>query len=144
WNGRELLWAILWGAFAASPIIGLGLGSSAAVIRETFPGQVRVAHNEYMRLATDTGVLGVLLFATAVIVWLVAALRLSRRGDRAVREFAFPAAATIVAWGVIAITDNAFDYYTDFTQYVGFLVAGAVVMQSCRESAESEAERGDR
>lgn len=143
WNGRELLWAILWGAFSASPILGLGLGSSAAVIRETFPGGIRVAHNEYMRLATDTGVLGMVLFAAAVVVWLIAALRMSRRGDRSVREFAFAAAAAIVAWGVIAITDNAFDYYTDFTQYVGFLMAGAVVMQSTNKAVAGEGAIGD-
>jgi O-antigen ligase len=144
WNGRDLLWAILWGAFMASPIVGLGLGSSSAVIRETFPNQgVRVAHNEYMRLATDTGVLGVVLFATAVVLWLLAAVRLSRRGDRSVREYAFPAAAAILAWALIAITDNAFDYYADFTQYIGFLMAGAVVMQRFNEESPIEAASGD-
>jgi len=144
WNGRELLWAILWAAFMASPLVGLGLGSSSAVIRTTFPNQnVRVAHNEYMRLATDTGLFGVMLFAASVVAWLVAAIRLSGRGDRNVREFAFPAAAAIVAWALIAITDNAFDYYTDFTQYIGFLVAGAVVMHRLQESP-SEADVGDR
>ncbi|MGQ0560341.1 MAG: O-antigen ligase family protein [Gemmatimonadota bacterium] len=140
WQGRQLLWAILWAAFIASPIFGFGLGSSSAVIRETFPNQnVQVAHNEYMRLATDTGVLGVLLFGAALTVWLVAAVRMARNGDRAVREFAFPAAAGIVAWGVISITDNALDYYTNFTQYIGFLAGGAVVMARTRPVAPTEA-----
>jgi O-antigen ligase len=134
WQGRELLWAILWGAFMSSPLIGLGLGSSTAVIRETFPNQsVQVAHNEYMRLATDTGLAGVLLFATALIIWLGGMLRLIRRGDLAVREFAIPAAAGLVAWSLIAITDNAIDYYTNFTQYIGFLVGGAVVMRTYQD-----------
>lgn len=136
WQGRELLWAILWGAFLASPVFGLGLGSSTQVIRETFPNQgVQVAHNEYMRLATDTGLVGCALFAIAVFGWLVASIRWSLRGDKAVREFAFPAVATIIAWGIVAATDNAFDYYTMFTQYVGFLVAGALVLDAEAKAA---------
>lgn len=134
WQGRELLWAILWVAIMASPVIGHGLGSSAVFIRESFPDQrVQVAHNEYLRLATDTGLIGVFLFAAACIGWLVAMLRLSLSGDRTVREFAFPAVAAILAWAVISITDNPLDYYGPFTQYVGFLVAGAVVAHEHRQ-----------
>jgi O-antigen ligase len=36
WSGRQVLWAVLWGAAMASPVIGLGLGSSHVVIREAF------------------------------------------------------------------------------------------------------------
>ncbi|HUP89496.1 MAG TPA: O-antigen ligase family protein, partial [Longimicrobiales bacterium] len=130
WQGRQLLWAIAWAAFMASPLFGLGMGSSAAVIRESFPDQdVKVVHNEYLRLAVDTGLIGVALFAVSIITWLVAAIRLSRNGDNFVRELAFPAVAGIVAWGLISITDNPFDYYAPFTQYVAFLVAGAVAAQ---------------
>jgi O-antigen ligase len=131
WQGRQLIWAILWASFMASPLIGLGLGSSSAVIREAFPSHgVKVAHNEYMRLLTDTGVVGLLLFGAALAVWLIGAIRLSRRGDAAVREFAFAAAAGVVACALIGITDNAIDYYTNFTQYIGFLMGGAVVMRA--------------
>jgi O-antigen ligase len=140
WQGRQLLWAILWGAFMASPLFGNGLGSSTVVIREMFPDQgVKVAHNEYMRMATDTGFIGVGLMAAAVIAWLVAAIRLSLRGDRVVREYAFPAAASIVACAMVAATDNAIDYYSPFTQYIGFLVAGAVVAQMHAEKESGEA-----
>ena len=129
WQGRELLWAILWAAFLGSPIIGLGLGSSAAVIMETFPDQnVKVAHNEYMRMATDTGIIGVLLMMFALGAWLFGLARMSRRGNAMVREYAFPALAVLVSWLLIAATDNAIDYYNNFSQYLGFLVAGAVVM----------------
>lgn len=138
WQGRELLWAILWGAFMSSPIFGLGLGSSTAVIVETFPDQgVRVAHNEYMRLLTDTGVLGLLFFAFAMGSWLIGAARMSRRGDSSVREFAYPAVAVVVSWILIALTDNAIDYYNNFSQYLGFLMGGAVVLFQ-----EQQRERG--
>ena len=112
----------------SSPIVGLGLGSSTAVIVETFPNQsVRVAHNEYLRMATDSGVLGVGLMLAAFGAWLVALIRMSRLGNDGVREFTFPAIAVLLSWLLIAATDNAIDYYNNFSQYLGFLVAGAVV-----------------
>jgi O-antigen ligase len=140
WQGRQLLWAILWGSFAAAPLLGHGLGSSTAVIREMFPDQgVRVAHNEYLRIATDAGTIGVILLGAAVITWLTASVRLSLQGDRTVREYAFPAAASLVACAIVAATDNAIDYYSPMTQYIGFLVAGAVVAQMHRDEENREA-----
>lgn len=140
WQGRQVLWAILWASFTAAPIIGHGLGSSAAVIREAFPNHsVLVAHNEYLRLATDTGILGVVLFGAAVTGWLIAAIRLGARGGRTVQEYAFPAVAGIAMWAIIAATDNPIDYYTLFTQYIGFLVAGAVVAQTHADQAAESA-----
>lgn len=138
WHGRQVLWAILWASFMAAPILGHGLGSSAVVIREAFPNQsILVAHNEYLRLGTDTGILGVALFGVAITSWLIAAVRLGARGDRTVQEYAFPAVAGIAMWAVIAATDNPIDYYTLFTQYIGFLVAGAFVAQT---HADADAE----
>jgi hypothetical protein len=46
----------------------------------------------------------------------------------------------IAAWAVVAATDNPFDYYGPFTQYVAFLVAGAVVAGREREPAAAAAE----
>lgn len=133
WQGRQLLWAIAWLGFMASPLIGLGMGSSAALIRESFPNQnVKVVHNEYLRLACDTGLIGVALFASAVVVWLVMSLRAAADEDSFVQEIAFAAVAGIVAWGIIAITDNAFDYYAPFTQYVAFLVGATVAAREAR------------
>jgi O-antigen ligase len=108
---------------------GLGLGSSSAVIRENFPAHdVGVAHNEYLRVATDTGLIGSLLYFIAILSWIGAVARGAWRQDEArVREFALPALGTIAAWMFIAFTDNPFDYYGYFTQYVGFLCAGTLV-----------------
>jgi O-antigen ligase len=140
WQGRQYIWAILWGAFMASPLFGLGLGASAVVLIDTFGSRgIRVAHNEYLRLATDTGVIGLALFMIAMSVWVVAAIRLSRRKDPLCREYSFAALATIVAWLVIALTDNAIDYYNNFAQYLGFLLAGAVIADANPPSSDPAA-----
>ena len=100
------------------------------VIREHFPGEAAaVAHNEYLRLGADTGVVGVALFALAMIAWLITALRSTRMPVRDGAEYAMAAAAGIVAWGVIAITDNPFDSYMYFTQYIGFLAGAMMALQ---------------
>ncbi len=131
WQGRRVIWAILWGAFLTSPVWGLGLGSAATLLRSYFGERgVSVPHNEYIRLATDTGFIGLVLFVTAIGIWLVAAIRMSRHQQGYVREYAIAAAGLAAAWLVVAITDNAIDYYNNFSQYLGFLLAGAVVAQA--------------
>jgi len=127
WQGREVLWPILYNAYRGDPNTGLGLGSSGIVVRENFPSiAAQVAHNEYLRLAVDTGRIGIALFFAAMMSWLVWMIKLGWRAPPLVREFALPAVGTIIAWAFISITDNSFDYYAQFTQYVGFLCGGAI------------------
>ena len=131
WQGRTNLWPIVWSGFMASPVIGLGLGSSGVVIQQHFPADAAaVAHNEYLRLAADTGVVGVSLFAIALVAWLVGMLRAGLRRETKIAEYAVPAVAGLIGWAIIAVTDNPIDYYMFFTQYIGFLVGGTVAMQS--------------
>ncbi len=129
WQGRELFWGVLVAAWSANPLFGLGLGSSSGILKGLFTRDMgTVAHNEYIRLGTDTGFLGIGLFFMAMLGWLSAIVRLREGADPRVQEVALPALAVILAWAVISVTDNAFDYYAPFTQYAGFLVAAAVVM----------------
>ena len=131
WQGRTNLWPIVWSGFMASPIVGLGLGSSGVIIQQYFPAEAAgVAHNEYLRLAADTGVVGVGLFAIALLAWLIGTLRATLQRNTKVAEYAVPAVAGLVGWAVVAATDNPIDYYMFYTQYVGFLVGATVVMQS--------------
>lgn len=126
-QGREIFWALVLKSFVAHPWIGEGLGSSTALILRNFPPSWGgVVHNEYLRLLSELGVVGVALFAIAVFKWWGAVVRAARRADPLVREFALPAFAGLVAWATISLTDNTFDYYAPFTQYVAFLCAGAL------------------
>src|SRR5690606_9384283 len=131
WQGRQIIWPVLFRMFLASPIVGNGLGASTVFLIETFQGAMGgVIHNEYLRLLIDTGIVGATLFAIAVLSWLMGVLGAGRNDDPLAREFAMPAFAAIVAWVFIAATDNAFDYYAPFTQYIGFLCAGALAAAS--------------
>ncbi|MGH7506735.1 MAG: O-antigen ligase family protein, partial [Longimicrobiales bacterium] len=138
WQGRELLWPVILGAMLSSPFTGLGLGSTGTILRANFPEEMGlVVHNEYLRLAAETGIVGAVLFLIAIMTWLSGVVRVGRLHDRAVREFALPAIGGILAWAVIAITDNAFDYYAQFTQYIAFFCAAAL---AAARSAGAEGE----
>ena len=128
WQGRDALWPIVYGSFAGDRWTGLGLGSSIVVLKQYFNATVgHLPHNEYLRLSSETGLIGVGLYFTAIMSWLVGAWRAGWGAGARAREFALPAVAVIVGWAIVALTDNPFDYYAAFTQYVGFLVAGALV-----------------
>jgi O-antigen ligase len=127
WQGREIFWPVVLAAFAQHPLFGLGLGSSGAVLAGHFPAEWGTAvHNEYLRLAADLGTVGLLLVAIITVVWVREVARAARQPDPLIREFALPAVAAIVAWVVVSITDNPLDYYSPFTQYIGFFVAGSL------------------
>ena len=129
WQGRELFWGVLVASWMASPLFGLGLGSSSGILKGLFTqAEGQVAHNEYIRLGTDTGFAGIGLFLVAAGVWIRTALRSAMTGTKESLEYALPAFAVMLAWGVISITDNAFDYYAPFTQFAGFLVGASWVV----------------
>ena len=139
WEGREFLWPVVWKSFGHDRLTGLGLGSTAVVLRQTMPAHVGVlVHNEYLRLFAEAGLIGCLLFFIAISKWLAGAWRAAWRADARTREFGLAAIAAIIGWAVVALTDNPFDYYASLTQYVGFLVAGTLV--SARLAARSATE----
>ena len=136
WSGRELFWAVLVLAWMASPWLGLGLGSSTSVLKSVFPEDMGlVAHNEYIRLGTDTGFVGIALFVVAMMAWLRVAVVAGMKSDPRVQEVTLPALAILMAWGVISLTDNAFDYYGPLTQFVGFFVGASLVSGSWVETS---------
>lgn len=145
-QGRQYLWPVVLTLFAGNPIFGAGLGASTKTLQEMLPGWTDVVHNEYIRLASETGLIGVVLFFIAVLAWWLGVIRAGREPDPFIREFALPAAGGIVAWSIISITDNAFDYYAPFTQYIGFFCAATFASATLRRrtTAVEEEMDGDR
>lgn len=139
-EGRQVLWAILLRNFMNAPVTGLGMGSSSAILARYFNADAAlVAHNEYIRLLVDTGIIGLGLFAVAVTRWFVHVVRAGAADDPTVRELAGPAVGLIAAWVVISLTDNPLDYYSAFTQFVGVVCAGAIAAAGFARVEEGEA-----
>lgn len=143
WQGRQVIWPMAVDAFLSSPLVGIGLGGSTGILMSRHGGALGgVMHNEYLRLLVDTGLIGTVIFALAVVLWGGTMVRLGRGGDGRVREFALPAFAGILAWGVLSLTDNVFDYYAPFTQYIGFLCAAAIASGELSEGTEDGVSNG--
>jgi len=77
-NERGVIWRSGFEAFPENPIRGAGLGAFAAVIERTGLG-AEVAHNSFLSVFVETGVVGALLFAAVLLAVLLPLLRAPRR-----------------------------------------------------------------
>ena len=136
WEGRQAVWPVVFQAFQSSPVGGLGLGGSSFVLTVHFPWlALGPPHNDYLRLLTDTGVIGAALFSLAMVAWTAVAVRAALLMDRTAREYALSAVGSIAVFAIVGLTDNPFDYYGQLTQYVGFLCGGALAAAACYRRA---------
>ena len=109
--GRRELWPALIRTCSAEPIRGLGAGSGSDVASKLSGGVLSHPHDDYLRVYCDAGWVGEVLFI-AFLVWaFVRSLRgaLTRR-DGTTRALHMAAAQLVLAYAVLAITDNPMVY----------------------------------
>jgi len=125
-TGRGTVWlASLEDYQQHSRLLGQGIGSSDHYLMSLFD---TIVHNEYLRVLYDAGALGLVLFLFAnwfLLHW----LRKLRRNEQAAAG-GYPAIGTalVLAYLVVALTDNPLDYYLMFTQYVFFVLGVCYAM----------------
>lgn len=73
-SGRAHFWSVGWMIFLANPILGSGLNSFGVVFTkfDTWNGFYRVeqAHNDYLQMLADGGILGIACVAAFIILYL--------------------------------------------------------------------------
>lgn len=79
-SGREQFWATAWDGASSRPLIGWGGGGSRELIRRDV-GREYGAHNTYLSILTDLGVVGLALFAF-VLLAVAVGLRGAAGADR--------------------------------------------------------------
>jgi putative inorganic carbon (hco3(-)) transporter len=89
-EGRTTIWQVAWRAFEDKPVIGVGTGNFATSSKHYVfePGALprsdeivdaqQVAHNSYLEVLAELGVIGMALFATIVAFSIGSVLRASR------------------------------------------------------------------
>ena len=127
-SSRGELWAALYEDYLAhNRLLGQGAGSNMIVIRRGFEEGVAAPHNEYLRVLHDAGIVGLLLFLAGIVTLFVFFRSLLRTSVRAQqRLFVRISLALLAGYAIMAITDNPFDNYLVFSQFVFFMMALAV------------------
>lgn len=102
-SGRELLWQYLEIALADHPVFGVGIGHQILLLPERLKTltTTMAAHNEYLRIAVETGYVGAVIIFGAIALMCLNICRLSRVSHR----FAF--LAICVSFFIFCKTDNA-------------------------------------
>jgi len=139
-SGRFHFWAIAWKIFLANPIIGTGFDSFAMAFTrfDTQSGMFRVeqAHNEYLQMLADGGIVAFLITISFIVLLVRKALiRIKEESDDLVRTTVIGGLAGCIGIFVHSLFD--FPLRTAGNAYVFLLVIGvmfAPVAKSVRRS----------
>jgi O-antigen ligase len=83
-SGRDVAWPYILQAIDKNPWFGRGIGAGVVFLDTVDDPWVNVssAHNEYLRLTLDSGIVGLLVFVAAMVWWVRSELRFMRREER--------------------------------------------------------------
>jgi O-antigen ligase len=117
-SGRDIIWELFIAAISRSPWFGQGVGAGrfAVSIEEVELLGTNAAHNEYLRLAVDFGVIGVILIFVGFVVWIARETRRMPPGEAVVMR----AAGMVLA--LHSITDNTLIALTAMVRIFWFAV----------------------
>jgi O-antigen ligase len=116
-SGRAAYWRVTIDSFRESPIWGHGAGSSEGLI-ESYFAEMRHSHSDYLRVANDYGLIGVVLWVAAIGTLLTKVFRAWRRADR----MGSPNAKIHLA-AFLALVGFVFEMSTDNAMVYIFVVA---------------------
>ncbi|WP_188899093.1 O-antigen ligase family protein [Caldovatus sediminis] len=123
YSGRDVIWPYFVDAIEARPLFGYGLGAGKLIVDPDDP-QIRLirsnaAHNEYLRLAVDAGVVGCAAIFAGIVAWIWGGTRRTARTERVVLRCALVAALFHAAF------DNVLIATTGVVQFIWFTAAMA-------------------
>ena len=135
-SARLGIWAIGWNIFRTAPILGYGPGSFhvlSAVETQIPPGFYLVhAHNLFLQVAAEGGIVGILILALIAGFGFHAFIRAWRKASSSRRNRLAAYAGTTVAMVVHHLFDFAFEapLYT-----ISFLIIAALAVYDVRENS---------
>lgn len=117
-SGRDIIWELFIAAIMKSPWFGQGVGAGrfAVSLEEVELLGTNAAHNEYLRLAVDFGVIGTALIFLGFVVWIARETQRMPPGEAVVMR----AAGVVLA--LHSITDNTLIALTMMVRMFWFAV----------------------
>lgn len=98
-TGRDIIWEIFVSAIHKEPWFGRGLGTGAVLLIGEFEGTT-AAHNEYLRLLADAGIVGLTLFVVSIAAWVRSELRFMSSDERLI------IVSFLFTFALYSLTDN--------------------------------------
>jgi O-antigen ligase len=134
-SGRTETWRFVWESSMDSPWWGHGAGSTQEFVTARYPDMVH-AHNDYLRILHDYGVIGGVLWAAAYILLFIRIAKawvVADRGKTGAASFHLFALLALVSVAALMATDNALVYA--FVMSPAAMIAGAALAVA-REQTE--------
>lgn len=140
YSGRDVIWPYFLDAIQNRPLFGYGLGAGKLIVDPEDPLikllRSNAAHNEYLRLAVDGGIIGCAAIFLGIIAWVWAGTHRLPRADRIVLRCALVAALMHAAF------DNVLIASTGVLQFIWFTATMARGRLEARSAAPAAARRG--
>jgi O-antigen ligase len=135
-SGRDIIWPFFVNAIEQRPLFGFGLGAGKLIVDPLDPGirylGSNAAHNEYLRLSVDGGIIGCAAIFISLVAWVVIGTRRAPLVDRLVLRAAI--AAVLLHSGF----DNTLIASTAVIQFTWFGAALARCRLETREAAATQ------
>lgn len=117
-SGRDVIWPYFLDAIRTRPLFGFGLGAGKMIVDPEDP-QIRLirsnaAHNEYLRLSVDAGVIGCAAIFISIVAWVWGGTRRAPPADRLVLRCALAAALLHSAFDNTLIASTAVMQFSFF------------------------------
>jgi O-antigen ligase len=117
-SGRDIIWPIFLESIRDRPLFGFGLGAGKLIVDPADPRikylGSNAAHNEYLRLTVDAGIVGCAAIFAAIIAWVWGGTRRAPPADRLVLRAALAAALLHAAFDNTLIASTAVMQFTFF------------------------------
>ena len=153
-TGRADIWAVGWRMVQSSPTNGIGVGqfpvssihfllAPGALLRDEFiVDDPKTAHNIYLEVLAELGVVGLVLFLSILIFSLTSAIRAARAFER-MADLKMEVIARGVAVAVIALLAADFFASEQFSKQLWLLLALGPALHRIARVGETEAAEED-
>jgi hypothetical protein len=132
-SNRQVIWPYFIQAITQSPWVGWGVGAGKVVVPLDAAAKLYIgtnaAHNEYLRIGTEGGFLGLALLAGLMALWVVHGSRCMPRGQRWLMRCIF------LAFAVHSATDNTLIATTGSAFFIWASATFATAAHNARQAA---------
>lgn len=132
---RKMIWQAAWKMFMANPLMGLGLGTFMfnfeRFVTKDYPYTIPYAHNCYLQMAAETGVIGLVSFLAILALFFYRGIKLINMKQRVLSWYILLASLAAVLSYCVQMGVDTFLYSLDLgTLFWVLLGLGAASMRN--------------